>query len=223
MIHIDIQNETQDEIMSRLENNLPGLSRTVEDVRGKLEHYNKREIWMYQAALLYVCAHQYNQPGAELMEFGTCWGWSAAIIASAAPKAHLVTMTPNPNHYKISSGQLAQFKNVQVLDCKSSDLLENYKGPKLDMLFVDGDHDNVNLDLPWWNWLKVGGLMLHHDYTPKGAPARPTPVVYRWLNRFAEVIGRRPDVLVIDDQSVGMAGWYRRKEDSLWPTQPPHN
>lgn len=213
---IDIQGMATDEIIGQLSEISPNVSAKVEFIRSHLEHYNKREIWFYQAALLFVCAEQYNNANSEIMEFGTCWGWSAAVMAGAAPTARIVTMTPNPNHFKISSGQLAQFRNVKVLDCKSSDLLAQYTGPKLDMLFVDGDHDNVHLDLPWWNWLKVGGLMLHHDYTPKGAPARPTPVVYRWLNRFADRIGRKPDVLVIDNQLVGMAGWYKRKDDLEW-------
>ena len=212
---IDIQGATQEEIIEKLSDISPNVSDKVETIRGRLEHYNKREIWFYQACLLYVCAEQYNNANAEIMEFGTCWGWSAAVIAGSAPAAHIVTMTPNPNHFKISTGQLAKFQNVKVLDCKSIDLLARYTGPKLDMLFVDGDHDNVNLDLPWWKWLKPGGLMLHHDYTPKDAP-RQTPVVYRWLNRFAERIGRRPDVLVIDNEKVGMAGWYRRKDDLEW-------
>ena len=183
---LDLRGETPQEIENYLAANFtPGVGAKVDYLRSHLEHYNKREIWHYQAALLYAMAEQYNNANAEIMEFGTCWGWSAAVMAGAAPSAHIVTMTPNPNHYKIASGQLAQLKNVKVLDCKSSDLLERYTGPRLDMIFVDGDHENVHLDLPWWNWLKPGGLMLHHDYTPKGAP-RQTPVVASHPPPFVE-------------------------------------
>lgn len=219
---VKLEGKSKEEIFESLSTFTPSVKDKVEFVYSHMEHHNKREIWDYQAALLWVMAEQYNQATSNIMEFGTCWGWSAAIIANAAPAAHLKTLTPNPNHAKISAGQLARYKNVQVLERKSTDLLEIYTGPKLDMLFVDGDHDNVILDLPWWNWLKPGGLMLHHDYTPKGAP-RETPVVYNALNLFAERVRRRPDVLMIDDQGTGMAGWYKRKEDNLWHMQPPPN
>jgi len=219
---IDLQGLQSEEIIDRLGKFAPGVGHKIAELYGQFDHHNKREIWAYQAALVYTCASQYNRAGAEIMEFGTCWGWSAAVIANAAPLAKLVTMTPNPNHAKISSGQLARYKNVKVLDWKSTDLLASYTGPKLDMLFVDGDHDNIALDMPWWNWIKDGGLMLHHDYTPKGAP-RQTPVVYAELERFKAFIGRGPEVIVIDDQGTGMAGWYKRKGDKQWPTQPQQN
>ena len=64
--------------------------------------------------------------------------------------------------------------------------------------------------------------MLHHDYTPKGAP-RETPIVYNELVKFGEFIGREPDVLMIDDLGTGMAGWYKRKDDKSWPTQQQQN
>lgn len=222
MRQINIQGLEPNGIIEKLSEITPGLIDKIDTVYRRMQHHNKREIWTYQAALLYVCAQQYNRPDAQLMEFGTCWGWSAAVIASAAPNANLVTMTPNPNHAKISAGQLSIYKRVKVLDWKSTDLLAQYTGPKIDMLFVDGDHDNVALDMPWWNWIEVGGLMLHHDYTPKGAP-RQTPIVYAELERFKEFIGRKPDVLMIDNLGTGMAGWYKRKGDKSWPTQPQQN
>ena len=207
---INLQGLSREEIIKQLSKYTSNLEGRIGQIYNGMEHHNKREIWDYQACLLYVCANQFNVAGAQIMEFGTCWGWSAAIIANAAPKAKLVTMTPNVNHAKISTGQLAKYSNVKVLEKSSVDLLDEYNGPELDMLFVDGDHDNIRLDMPWWDWMKIGGLMLHHDYTPKGAP-RETPIVYNELNLFWKKLGRGPDVLMIDDKGTGMAGWYRRE------------
>lgn len=222
MRKINIVGASHEQIFEQLSEFVPNIKERIEAIYAGMEHHNKREIWDFQAAFLYVCAEQYNKDGAQLMEFGTCWGWSAAVIASAAPQASLVTMTPNVNHAKISAGQLAKHKRVKVLCLGSVDLLKTYSGPELDFLFVDGDHDNIALDMPWWNWIKVGGLMLHHDFTPKGCP-RPTPIVYDELVRFKAWIGRKPDVLMVDDQGTGMAGWYKRKGDKSWPTQPQQN
>ncbi len=55
------------------------------------------------------------------------------------------------------------------------------------------------------------------------APLGQTPIVYQELERFKEFLGRRADVLMIDDQGTGMAGWYKKKGDRTWPTQPQQN
>lgn len=220
MINLNIDGMTKEEIMDALDRYQP-VSQVIPQLYSEYNHFHKREIWDYQAALVYIMALQYNKAGARIFEIGTCWGWSAYVMTKAAPLAKIVTCTPNPNHYKLALSYLEGLP-VGVVEAESQNLLANYKGPELDMIFVDGDHARIVEDLPWWNWLKVGGLMLHHDYTPKGAP-RETPPVFRWLNRFGEYIGRGPDVLMIDDQKTGMAGWYKQEGDKSWPTQPPQS
>lgn len=213
MINIHIDGMTTDEIMDALDKYQP-VSEIIPRIYAEYHHYHKREIWDYQAALVYIMAEQYNKPGAQIVEIGTCWGWSAYVMTKAAPQAHIKTCTPNPNHFKLAQSYLKGLP-IEVLETESQIWLEKYTGPILDMLFIDGDHGRVHEDMPWWNWLKVGGLMLHHDYTPKGAP-RQTPPVFRELNRFTEYIGRKPDVLMIDDQKIGMAGWYKLEGDKGW-------
>ena len=69
-------------------------------------------------------------------------------------------------------------------------------------------------DLPWYNKLKVGGLMIHHDYCPADAPVRPCRWVYETVNAFSTRL-HAPDVLMADDTREGMAGHYRR-EGEVW-------
>lgn len=185
----------------------------VDSILGKaraLTPRGRREIIDYQAMLLYCLAKDYDFEGANFLEIGTFWGFSAAMMAMAAPRANIVTLNPKPWEYEKAVENLRPLGNVRVFCVHSWDYLENYPGPKLDMIFVDGDHKRIEKDLPWWDWVKEGGLFLHHDYSPQES-ARPCQVVYERLNRFCEEIGQDFDVLVVDDEGVGMAGW--RKTD----------
>lgn len=174
----------------------------------------KREIALYQAAALYALTQDFDEAGCNILEIGTALGFSAAVIAQAAPAAHVVTLNPNADECKLARKNLASFKNVEVKQMKSIDYLVNYSGPKLDMVFVDGDHARVAFDFPWFNWLTTGGLMLFHDYSPSDTP-RACPPVYDGLNHMAAALGHVFDVLIVDDTGVGMAGFYR-KEGEEW-------
>ena len=51
--------------------------------------------------------------------------------------------------------------------------------------------------------------MIFHDYSPLGS-RRHCPPVFEGVNELAERLGRKPDVLIIDDGQVGMAGFVRQ-------------
>ncbi|HML23514.1 MAG TPA: class I SAM-dependent methyltransferase [Aggregatilinea sp.] len=172
----------------------------------------KREIAAYQAAVLYALARQYDYEGAHLLEIGTALGFSASVLAQAAPHAHITTLNPREDESAAARLNLGVFPNVTVVAAASWDYLAHYRLPLLDLVFVDGDHARVRRDLPWWNLLRPGGLMVFHDYSPEGT-YRACPPVFEALNEFAELLGRAFDVLVVDDGGVGMAGFYRRADD----------
>jgi predicted O-methyltransferase YrrM len=196
----------------------PDLGHILERVNlGMTKRYLKREIMPYEAACLYALARQFDRPGAEFFEIGTCYGWSALVMAAGAPHAHIATCTPNPSHIEAATANFAGHPNLELRPARSQDLLTDYRGPLLDMLFIDGDHNAVIHDMPWWNWLKVGGLMVHHDYCPADAPIRPCRPVYDCLNEWAAKT--HPfDVLIVNHEQAGLAGWYRR-EGEVWPTK----
>lgn len=86
------------------------------------------------------------------------------------------------------------------------------------MVFIDGDHQRVTDDLPFYNKLKVGGLKFHHDYCPSAEEGctgpRPCRWVYAALNDFADKM--HPfDVLLVDHNQEGIAGFYRRQGE-VW-------
>ena len=166
----------------------------------------------YQAAALYAVCKPYNRVDANILEIGTYYGFTAAVIAQAAPLAQIVSLNPLQWECDAARKVLAGFRNIRIDCIPSQDYLSNYQGPELDMVFVDGNHKEIRADLPFWNWLTVGGTILFHDYTPKGSP-RACPPVVRGLNHFYEVLGRDADHRFVDDVFIGMLGWIKREGD----------
>lgn len=206
---------TADDIAKAVELKWPGVGPAMERARANVP-FLKREIWPFQAAVLYgLVRANYSRPGAQILEIGTAWGYSAAVMAEAAPEAKIVTLNPKLHEVERARGHLAAYPNVTIRMELSWDVLAAYDGPALDMVFVDGDHQRVHLDFPWWDHLAVGGLMLFHDYSPKGSK-RPCPSVYAAVNKFAGWLGRIPDILVMDYRYVGMAGFVRDAADKEW-------
>lgn len=174
----------------------------------------KREVELYQASVICYLASKYNWDGARLLEIGTAFGYSAAMIAMAVPKGQVITLTPKEHEVKRATEYLSFLPNVEVIQEKSWDYLANYSGPQLDFIFIDGDHGKVVLDFGWWKRLRVGGLMLFHDYAPKNS-YRPCQPVFKAVEALRKGLGRPFDVLVIDTSGVGLAGFYRKENESL--------
>lgn len=173
----------------------------------------------YQALALFGLATQFNLSGANILELGTAVGYSASMIAQAAPLARLITLNPRQIEIELATKNLRPWPQARVIMLCSWDYLSSYAGPVLDMVFVDGSHNQIARDLPWFNHLRTGGLLLCHDYTPEGGK-KPSPIIYAELNKMAEKLGRPFDVSIIDTDSrlEGMAGFYRRKGET-WPVQ----
>lgn len=173
--------------------------------------YSKRQVDPHEAAVLYTLARGMT---GHILEIGTALGYSAAVLAQAAPEASITTLTPSMKHYSYASQALAAFPGVRVLPLRSWDYLSRYRGPQLSMIFVDGYHGMVIWDLPWWDWLETGGLMLFHDYSPLGAMPRQCEPVYQTLTAVRDGF-REFDVLVVTDGGQGMCGWYKAEGEKL--------
>lgn len=204
---IDKLQGTQEEIVAAVRRLHPEIESILGRVRSKVP-FIKRQVSEYQGAALYALAKQYNQPGAMMLEIGTAWGYSAACLASAASQARLITLNPKETEYPVAMQNLAYWPNVQVLKLKSWDYVDRNENV-FDLVFVDGDHNQVRRDLIWWQFLNPGGLLLFHDYAPDGS-WRPCQPVYEGVNRFADELGRPLDVLIKDERGVGLAGFYKK-------------
>ena len=200
---------TPDEIIKRCMKMAPEVQSVIDKC---LEQFpiKKRMITPYQAAPLYVLTKEL-QPRL-IVELGTFHGFTAGIMANAARRAKIITCNPKAWEVEVARKCLELYQNVEVVEEKSWDILGKYDN--IDMVFVDGDHAQIVRDLPWWNHINVGGLFFHHDYTPEDAETkRRCPVVYEALNEFAEYLGHGPDVEIIDNEGLGMAGFYKLTSD----------
>ena len=194
------------EIMRTLQREAPGWA-APEGIRC--------ELLSYQLLALYLLARRYDRAGARILEIGTGQGGATFALSRAARRAEVTTLEPDPERALAASGNLrrARCGNVELVDQASWDYLQAHADTRWDLVWVDGDHNAIARDMPWFNWLTVGGLFLCHDYSPAES-ARPSPVVYATLRRFAETLGRPPDVELVDETLTGMAGWYQREGES---------
>lgn len=196
----------------------PNATVCLERVRARIPQ-TKREIWPDQAIALFDCVCD-RQP-KQILEIGTALGYSAAVMAEAAPLSEIWTLNPKPSEFPAAQVNLRFWWWVHVLPLSSEVAIEYpmLKWHTFDFIFVDGSHteEGIAHDLQWFSRLPVGGFILFHDYSPEGS-ARPLPAVYDAVNRLAAHLKREPDYLVTDRVTkVGMAGFIRRRREQ-WPT-----
>lgn len=208
---------TPEDVMGQAVTATPGALEVVERA-GTLIPWLKRQVWEDQAVSLFALAAMFAampghpaSPAGHVLEIGTAWGFSAAVLALAAPRAQITTLNPKGHEAVRAREHLRAFGGrVIVLETTSDAYFAVYRGDPYRMIFVDGDHrpPYVRQDMRWFNHLANSGLILFHDYSPADS-ARPCPAAYETLNAIAA--GFRPfDVLVMPDNGVGMCGWVRR-------------
>jgi predicted O-methyltransferase YrrM len=172
----------------------------------------KRQITERQAQQLFNLAALFNQEGARALDIGTFHGFSASIIAQALSRGHVTTINPREDELVVARKNLARFKNIEVVQALSWEYFAAYDGPLFAFIFVDGHHNQVARDLDWWHRMEAGGLMLFHDYN-KPHCKRDSPVVRKVLDDFAARLGRKFDIVAVDEtKDVGMVGFYRQEE-----------
>lgn len=180
----------------------------------------KRKVLDYQLLALYWLARQYDREGARILEIGTLHGGSGYMLAKAAPRAHILSLTASEAE-SAGARRFWQSQGLRHIETRvelSWDLLAHDR-TSWDMVFIDGDHNAIARDLPWFDRLREGGLLVCHDYSPQDSRT-PSGIVYAELNRMAELLGRPFDVRLVDEGKVGMAGFYRRAGETYGAEAP---
>lgn len=194
---------TQDELWNQL-----ATPRVVADLA--LTEHIRPKMFPYQYAALHNLTRKYD--GGHILEIGGFLGRATLTMSLAAPRACIVSL--EPYYSEKTRSNTAGCKNVTVLKTYSFRYLKTDR-VAWDMVFVDGNHRRVEQDLPWFNRLATDGLILFHDYTPEDAIRCQSPHVYAVVKDMGKCLGRVLDVLVMDAEKIGMAGFYRRKGETL--------
>jgi len=208
-LHLDGPRPT---LLEQLVARFPTWPALIAEVRQHVGPANKKEVWEEQAVAIAILAKQFNRRTALILELGANRGLTAAIMKLAAPRATVTTLEPHQLRRKITRANIRSL-GVSVRPEQSVAYLD-VDDRRYDLIFDDGDHKNIRLDLPWYNRLRVGGLFLHHDFSPAGS-SRECPPVFDTLTEFSRVLNHEPEVLVRDETGTGLAGWYRR-EGEVW-------
>lgn len=184
----------------------------VEQAAQQVVKNTKKAVYSYQAAALYHLAKPYN--GGKALEIGTAYGYSGFYLASAMPDSQIITLNASEGEIEEvrMAGVFAKHPNVTNLHRISWEYFKESDGTaEFNFIFIDGDHRPKPLkkDIQFFNRLIDGGLMMFHDYSPLGS-RRHCPPVYEGVNDLALYLGRKPDVLIVDDGQVGLAGFIRQ-------------
>lgn len=164
----------------------------------------------WQMYALHVLAEGQCAKGGAILEIGTGFGTSAYMMARAAPFVLITSITNNVKEAAMARRFLAG-KRATVLTVDSAAYFAQSADTRWDMIYLDADHKRCADDLPWFNRLRAGGLMLFHDYSPVACPP-----VFAAVGALGKALGREPDIDLIDSDGIGMAGFIRREGDA-WP------
>lgn len=170
----------------------------------------KRKVLDYQMAALFALARRYDRGGGRFLEIGTGHGGSGYMLSRAAPRASITSLTTSEAEQRAAEAfwRESGCRNVWARVVCSWDYLAA-TSDEFDFVFVDGDHNRIVRDLPWFDRVKDGGLFLCHDYSPQDSRT-PSGIVHAELDKMAARLGRPFDVSLVDDGKVGMVGFYRR-------------
>lgn len=175
----------------------------------------KLKVLDYQLLALAYLTRPYNDADARILEIGTGHGGSGLMLAKAAPRARILSLTTSATE-AVSAAiywRQAGCHGIRARVAASWDYLAA-NDDEFALVFVDGDHNRIARDLPWFNRTRVGGLFLCHDYSPTDSRT-PSAIVFAELNRVADILGRPFDVRIVDEGKVGMVGFYRRVGETL--------
>lgn len=120
---------------------------------------------------------------ATVVDLGTYMGSSASVLAEATEilhsKIYTIDTFENHNDYNDSrtigiretaADNLKNYKNVTIINEKSSEASKKFEDKSIDMIFIDADHTYLEVKkdiLTWLPKIKEGGIMSGHDYNQK--------------------------------------------------------
>ena len=99
--------------------------------------------------------------------------------------------------YKETLKRLSPYKACRIIRQKSMDALSHFIGESLDFVYIDGNHDFLNVTQDMHSWLKKirpGGILSGHDYVRY--PSRKFNHVQKVVNAYSQSYHLLPVFLV---------------------------
>lgn len=150
----------------------------------KLQTWRAIDGWLFPNEADLLCHLASRLPmGAQVVEIGTYRGRGTAALALGCAGS-LATLT-SIDHYQGVAGAVADWSSspdrvretlrvfdlnlamIDLLAMPSEEAASDWQGGPIDLLFLDGSHDeaSVRCDLAaWWPHVTIGGSVCLHDY-----------------------------------------------------------
>ncbi|MBP2620175.1 O-methyltransferase [Streptococcus panodentis] len=138
----------------------------------------------------------------RILEIGTAIGFSALLMADAAPAAQITTIDRNPEMIALAKENFARYdgrRQIELLEGEAVDLLQTLRG-SYDLAFMDSAKSKYVVFLPQvLKRLNPGGLILIDDVFQGGDIAKPAEeirrgqrAIYRGLHSLFEATLDQP-------------------------------
>ena len=124
-----------------------------------------------EAALLYKMV---KKSQGDIIEIGRRYGGSTVLLASAAAEGQTVHSIDIERHDFVKKCfrpcPQSVLSKIKLIDAKSHIIGQKWKGPRVGLVFVDGDHryKGVKRDIrAWCPKVEIGGYAVFHDVRDK--------------------------------------------------------
>ncbi len=168
-----------------------------------------------QGRLLWLLARAIG--ARTVLEVGTLGGYSTIWLARALPPVgRLITLELHPRHAEVARANLAEADLSRLVEVWVGDAAESMRtlcaqgATPFDLIFIDANRAALDTYLELALRLSHPGTLLIADNVVRGGavadPASRDPEV-QGIHRFAEQLGRLPNLQATVVQTVGVKGY----------------
>lgn len=149
------------------------MTTTAYDIAKNFGYLTGREVELLTKMAQNMCEEQQDDP-IKIVNIGAGAGTSALALREGCSRAIIWSIDKSPggplggfegetNAFRQAGLPPPQF---QILG-DSADIGKNWDLGQIDLLFVDGDHHEIGIEADirsWFPHLRIGGIILFHDY-----------------------------------------------------------
>lgn len=133
----------------------------------------------------------------DIVEIGRYKGGSLVLMSISSPISKIYSIDISNKYNRIALNLCKKFaiptSRYKIITDNSINIASQWK-ESVDLLFVDGDHnvDGVYNDLiSWIPHIKIGGIVMVHDYFPLSHPKRketgPHDALAKYMSKYSDL------------------------------------